>query len=151
MVVRRKKKSRYMRGSRTHGYGQIGQHRKSGSRGGVGAVGFHKHMWTWVVKYYPDWFGKHGFTRPPTLRTEVKGINVGEVNELVKYLIAKGELRAEGEVPVIDLAALGYNKLLGRGSLEYRVKVRVYSATERAIKKVEEAGGEVEIISREES
>jgi len=33
------RKTRKMRGSRTHGYGQVGQHRKSGSRGGVGKAG----------------------------------------------------------------------------------------------------------------
>jgi hypothetical protein len=37
MVVRKEKKSRKMRGSRTHGYGRVGQHRKAGSRGGRGA------------------------------------------------------------------------------------------------------------------
>ncbi|MEM4427493.1 MAG: 50S ribosomal protein L15, partial [Zestosphaera sp.] len=42
-----------MRGSRTHGYGRVGQHRKAGSRGGRGAAGLHKHKWTWVVKYHP--------------------------------------------------------------------------------------------------
>ncbi|MCD6428296.1 MAG: uL15 family ribosomal protein, partial [Desulfurococcales archaeon] len=107
MVVRRKKKSRYMRGSRTHGYGSIGQHRKSGSKGGKGAAGFHKHMWSWVVKYFPDWFGKHGFTRPVTITTEVRSINVGELNEIVKELELRGELKREDDKYVIDLSTFG--------------------------------------------
>ncbi len=146
MVVRRKKKSRYMRGSRTHGYGSIGQHRKSGSRGGRGAAGLHKHKWSWIVKYFPDWFGKHGFTRPVTLRTEVRSINVGELNEMVKELELRGELKHENGMYVIDLASLGINKLLGRGRIERKVKVIVYSATERAVSKVREAGGEVVVL-----
>ena len=146
MVVRRKKKSRYMRGSRTHGYGSIGQHRKSGSRGGRGAAGLHKHKWSWIVKNFPDWFGKHGFTRPVTLRTEVRSINVGELNEMVKELELRGELKHENGMYVIDLASLGINKLLGRGRIERKVKVIVYSATERAVSKVREAGGEVVVL-----
>ncbi|MEM3921728.1 MAG: 50S ribosomal protein L15, partial [Nitrososphaerota archaeon] len=54
----RHRKSRKRRGSRTCGWGQIGQHRKSGSRGGHGHAGMHKHKWTWVLKHDPDYFGK---------------------------------------------------------------------------------------------
>ncbi|RLG77982.1 MAG: 50S ribosomal protein L15 [Thermoprotei archaeon] len=146
MVVRRKKRSRYMRGSRTHGYGSIGQHRKSGSKGGRGAAGFHKHMWSWVVKYFPDWFGKHGFTRPVTLTTKVRSINVGELNEIVKELELRGELKCEDDKYVIDLTTFGINKLLGRGKIEKKVKVIVYSASEKAISKIREVGGEVVLL-----
>jgi len=63
MVVRRERKSRKLRGrSRTMGWGSVGQHRKSGSRGGKGAAGLGKHEWTWTIKYAPDWYGKRGFT-----------------------------------------------------------------------------------------
>ncbi len=151
MVVRRKKKSRYMRGSRTHGYGSIGQHRKSGSKGGRGAAGFHKHMWSWVVKYYPDWFGKHGFTRPVTLTTEVRSINVGELNEIVKELELRDELKREDDKYVIDLTTFGINKLLGRGRIEKKVKVIVYSASEKAINKIKEVGGEVVLLKESKS
>jgi len=148
LVVRRKKKSRYMRGYRNQGYGSIGQHRKSGSRGGRGAAGFHKHMWSWVVKYYPDWFGKHGFRRPLSVVQEVREINVGELNELVKALKSEGKIRRVEGTYSIDLTELGFNKLLGRGRISEKVKVRVYEASETAIAKVKEAGGEV-IILRE--
>ncbi len=151
MVVRRKKKSRYMRGSRTHGYGSIGQHRKSGSKGGRGAAGFHKHMWSWVVKYFPDWFGKHGFTRPVTLTTEVRSINVGELNEIVKELELRDELKREDDKYVIDLTTFGINKLLGRGRIEKKVKVIVYSASEKAINKIKEVGGEVVLLKESKS
>ena len=149
MVVRRKKKSRYMRGFRTHGYGSIGQHRKSGSRGGRGAAGMHKHKWSWVVKYYPDWFGKHGFTRPQSLSVNVRSINVGELNELVSVLVKEGKLRANSDGTYeIDLSTLGYNKLLGRGNIEYKVKVKVYDATEKAIEKIRNVGGEVILLKK---
>ncbi len=147
MVVRRKKKSRYMRGYRNQGYGSIGQHRKSGCKGGRGAAGMHKHMWSWVIKYYPDWFGKHGFTRPQTVTTEYKGINVGELDELLTDLIRRGEVKVGPDgLYELDLSVLGYNKLLGRGKVTHKVRVRVYEATERAISKVREAGGEVIVL-----
>jgi large subunit ribosomal protein L15 len=146
VVVRRKKKSRYMRGIRTHGYGNVGQHRKSGSRGGKGAVGMHKHKWSWVLKYFPDWYGKHGFTYPPEMRVEYREINVGELRELIEFLMQQGRLEMEGDAYVIDLQALGYNKLLGRGSIDLKVKVRVYDASETAIEKIRRAGGEVVIL-----
>jgi len=150
MVVRKRKKSRKLRGSRTHAWGSVGQHRKSGSKGGVGAVGFMKHKWTWTVKYYPDWYGKHGFTRAPAIQVKINGINVSELNEVVHELAARGEIEKQGDLYEIDLGVLGINKLLGRGKIDLPVKVRVAYATERAIKKVEEAGGEVILTSKEE-
>ncbi|MEM2207623.1 MAG: uL15 family ribosomal protein [Sulfolobales archaeon] len=149
MVVRKKKKSRSMRGIRTHGYGSIGQHRKSGSRGGKGAAGMHKHKWSWVVKYFPNWYGKHGFTYPIKIREEYRTINVGELSELVKYLESRGEIQKEGEHYVLDLATLGYNKLLGRGEIDLKLKVVVYKATREAVEKISKAGGEITILKKQ--
>ncbi|MCS7099133.1 MAG: 50S ribosomal protein L15, partial [Sulfolobales archaeon] len=132
MVVRRRKKSRSMRGIRTHGYGSIGQHRKSGSRGGKGAAGMHKHKWSWVVKYFPDWYGKRGFTYPVRMKEEYQAINVGELNELVRQLVSDGKIHREGEFFVLDLSSLGYSKLLGRGKVDFKLKVAVYRATKEA-------------------
>lgn len=150
MVVRRRKKSRKQRGSRTHGWGSIGQHRKSGSRGGVGAVGYCKHKWTWVVRYFPDWYGKHGFTRPPVIRTEVKAINVGRLNELIDEMILRGEIEPVDGVYEVDLSALGINKLLGGGKVDKKIRVKVAYASEAAINKIKEAGGEVILLGSEE-
>ena len=43
------RKVRKQRGSRTHGWGQIGQHRSRGGRGGTGKAGLDKHKWTYVI------------------------------------------------------------------------------------------------------
>ncbi len=150
MVVRRRKKVRKLRGSRTHSWGQVGQHRKSGSKGGVGAVGFEKHKWTWTVKYFPDWYGKHGFTRAPVVQVSVRGLNVGKLAELVKTLELKGIIQKSGGTYEIDLSTIGVNKLLGGGKVDIPIKVRVSYATESAIKKIEDAGGEVILTSRKE-
>ena len=135
----RHRKSRKRRGSRTCGWGQIGQHRKSGSRGGHGHAGMHKHKWTWVLKYDPDYFGKHGFYRPN--RREVKSMNLIQLSTLVENLERRGELKILDGMPVVNLSALGVGKLVGGGKLDRGLVIIVDSWTERAEKAVREAGG----------
>ncbi|MEM2203990.1 MAG: uL15 family ribosomal protein [Sulfolobales archaeon] len=153
MVVRRRRKSRKLRGrTRTMGWGNVGQHRKSGSRGGKGAVGFHKHKWMWVLKYFPEWYGKRGFTpRGPEHWEEIRGINLSQLEELVEKLRISGALKTEGEMPVIDLGEHGYNKLLGSGRISTPLKVIVKYATEKAVEAIKSSGGEVIIQSKERS
>jgi large subunit ribosomal protein L15 len=153
MVVRRERKSRKLRGrTRTMGWGNVGQHRKTGSRGGKGAVGFHKHKWMWVLKYFPEWYGKRGFTpRGPEHWEEIRGINLSQLEELIEGLSASGSLKLEDGKPVIDLEEYGYNKLLGSGRISRPVKVIVKYATEKAISRIKEAGGEIVVIGREEN
>ena len=135
----RHRKSRKRRGSRTCGWGQIGQHRKSGSRGGHGHAGMHKHKWTWVLKYDLDYFGKHGFYRPN--RREVKSMNLIQLSTLVENLERRGELKILDDMPVVNLSALGVGKLVGGGKLDRGLVIIVNSWTERAEKAVREAGG----------
>lgn len=145
MVVRREKKSRKMHGYRNRGWGSIGQHRKSGSRGGRGASGMHKHKWSWVVKYFRDWFGDKGFISR-SRNTMVKAINVGELNDIVTKLIQSQKAVVEDGKVVINLSELGINKLLGGGTIGYPVKVFVASFSKKAKEKIEKAGGVVQKI-----
>jgi large subunit ribosomal protein L15 len=142
MVVRKRKKSRRLRcRTRTMSWGRIGQHRKSGSKGGFGAAGMHKHMWTWVVKYAPRWFGKHGFTRPERIAGKKAAINVGVLDELASYMEKTGMALIEDGRIVIDAQAMGFNKVLGSGRVTRPLKVITREASEAAKKKIEEAGG----------
>ncbi|OYT39880.1 MAG: 50S ribosomal protein L15 [Desulfurococcales archaeon ex4484_58] len=150
MVVRKRKKSRKLRGrTRTMGWGRIGQHRKSGSRGGFGAAGFHKHMWTWVIKYAPNWFGKHGFTQPPEARYGVYAVNIGELDEFARKLLIENRVVKEDDKIVINTVELGYNKVLGRGRVTLPLKIIAKYVSESARKKIEAAGGEVIILGEE--
>ncbi len=152
MVVRRRRKSRKLRGrTRTMSWGRIGQHRKSGSKGGKGAAGLGKHEWTWTIKYAPSWFGKKGFN-PPRIRVGYKPrtLNLLKVMEILLDLERKNQLTYEDDKPVINLEAMGYHKLLGAGKINKPVKIIIPEASELAIKKVREAGGDVELSSREE-
>ena len=134
------RKVRRQRGSRTMGYGQVGQHRKAGMRGGKGRAGGSKHFWLRTVKYEPWRFHKEGFLPPSALEPEPATINVGELQELAARV-----MRAEGAkgVAELDLAALGIGRLLGRGSVAVPLKVKVAYATAGAKEKVEEAGGSI--------
>ncbi len=135
-----KRKVRRLRGSRFHGWGQVGQHRKSGRRGGRGRAGLHKHKWTWTVKYDKDHFGKNVFT-PPN-RVEVGSwINVGSLNEI--YQKYESHSSDQGDLPVLDLTKLGYEKLLGGGSASRPLKILVKQFTTTAKEKVEKAGGQL--------
>jgi len=146
MVVRREKKSRSLRGWRTHGWGRVGQHRRSGGRGGRGHAGMHKHMWSWIVKYAPDWFGKHGFTRPPALVKESKIINLAQLDEKIPEWVESGIISKEGDTYLIDVVKLGYNKVTGSGRITKKIKLYTLSITEKARKKIEEIGGEVILL-----
>lgn len=148
MVVRRRKKSRKLRGNRSHGYGRIGQHRKSGSRGGFGAAGMHKHKWSWVVKYAPNYFGKRGFTRAPQIVLGIKEINVGVLDEVAKKLIKEGLAKVENEYITINVLDLGFNKVTGKGRVTKKLKVITRLITESARKKIENVGGMVEIVKK---
>jgi len=90
MTLRKPKKVRQRRGSRMHGYGRIGQHRKGGQRGGKGKTGGQKHDWTYVTAHDPDRFGKQGFTRYSKLRQDHVTINVGDIaRNLAKFTEGK--------------------------------------------------------------
>lgn len=151
MVVRRRKKVRKMRGSRTHGYGRVGQHRKGGQRGGKGKAGRHKHLWSYVVKYEPDYFGKHGFHRPFAVQRIPLTINIGELDEMVDLLLDKGYAEKVGDVIKMDLTKLHVDKLLGNGKVRHKFHIIVNNATEKAIQKIKAAGGNIEISEKENS
>lgn len=138
------RKVRKQRGSRTHGYGQIGQHRSGGGgRGGHGKAGFDKHKWSYVLKYDPTYWEKKGFVSPRTLGKKVNVINVGKLDDLVDRLDSEKKLEKKETKIFLDLESLGYDKLLGTGKVSKSLLVKVPSYSEAASKKLEEAGGEI--------
>jgi len=128
------RKIRKFRGSRTVGYGRIGQHRDSGSKGGR-KVGRHKHLWSYVVTHEPDYFGKTGFTSPQSLHRRDNPINLKKLEVLA--------LASHQEKPQIDLEALGYTKLLGSGKITKPLTVQVASCSKSAAEKIKKAGGKI--------
>jgi len=131
------RKTRKMRGSRTHGYGQIGQHREGGIRGRRKADRARRGG-TYVLALEPSRFRK-GFTSPRSVGQKANVINVGELEELASRLDLK---REKGKL-LLDLDKLGYTKLLGMGKITKPFSVKVASFSENAAKKIEEAGGKI--------
>ena len=137
------RKVRKQRGSRTHGYGQIGQHRAGGGRGGHGKAGYDKHKWTYVIKHEPDYWLKKGFVSTRTLGKSVNIINVGKLDDLANRLESEKKLEKKDKKIFLDLESLGFDKLLGTGKVSKPMVVKVASFSEAASQKLEEAGGEI--------
>ncbi|TRO45685.1 50S ribosomal protein L15 [Candidatus Bathyarchaeota archaeon] len=133
------RKIRKTRGSRTQGYGRIGQHRKSGSQGHR-KPGRHKHTWSYVTTYEPNAFGKHGFTSPQSLHRNTNVINLAKLEAL--------STEKEGQL-IIDLTGMGYVKLLGAGKLTKPLTVKVQSFSKTAAEKIKQAGGKILKASQE--
>ena len=139
------RKIRKKRGSRTQGYGRVGQHRKTGSKG-YRKAGRHKGGWSYVLRYEPNYYGKKRFTSPKSIRQKVNVINVGKLDEIAEKLSAKKE---KGK-SFIDLESLGYNKLLGTGKITKSLIVKVPSCSESAAEKIKKAGGQILMEAQEQ-
>ena len=142
-MATRLRKSRRHRGSRYCGWGQIGQHRQSGSRGGIGGAGKHKHFWIRTVIEEPNHFG-HDTLNSYSRFLVKKWINLRDLATLSLRLSSKND-----EKTVIDLGSLGIQKLLGGGNISESYVIKVAQASSGAKKKVKSAGGS--IISNEHS
>jgi large subunit ribosomal protein L15 len=136
-MATRLRKSRRQRGSRYCGWGQIGQHRQSGSRGGVGQAGKHKHFWIRTVIEEPDHFG-HSQNTSHKKNIVKKWLNLKDIESV--YEKNKGNLK---EKNILDLSSLGYDKLLGSGSLKTKLNIKISSVSKNALTKIQAAGGNV--------
>jgi large subunit ribosomal protein L15 len=132
------RKHRKLRGSRTQGYGRIGQHRDAGSKG-YRKVGMHKHRWSIVANMDKPYFGKNGFTSPQSLHRKENTINL---NKLADMTPTKG---------AIDLTSMGYTKLLGKGKITHALTITVPACSASAAEKVTAAGGKMVTEEAEET
>ncbi len=137
MVSRTKK----LRGSRTHGRGK--KHgRGAGGRGGTGNAGLHKHKFKWMIKYDPNHFGRHGFTRHAQIQ-ETTAIDLEDLTRRLPELESEGHAKRTAAGLDVDLTAAGIDKLLGSGRVGLPLRITVSAASEQALAKVQEAGGQV--------
>jgi large subunit ribosomal protein L15 len=136
----RLRKTRKYRGGRHCGWGQIGQHRASGHKGGLGQSGLHKHHFIRMLMTDPKHFG-HDSTHPPHPNLVRKWASVRDLDDIYAKF---GKL--EGGKKLLNLTELGYDKLLGGGQTKnaYVVKVEKFSAS--AEEKVKQSGGEVKKV-----
>ena len=125
------RKHRRMRGSRTQGYGRIGQHRDAGSKG-YRKVGMHKHRWSLTSNMETLYFGKSGFHSPQSLHSKEKPLNLIKLEQLA------------GTKTNVNLTEMGYTKLLGTGKVTKAFTITVPACSAKAAEKIEAAGGKVE-------
>ncbi len=119
------------------GWGQVGQHRASGHKGGLGISGMMKHHYSSMLKFDTDNYG-HDSTKPPHPNITKKWASVRDLDDLFTKFG-----KEEGGKKIVDLESAGYEKLLGGGKLTnaYSVKVQKFTAT--AEEKLKAVGGEV--------
>jgi len=141
MTVRREKKFRKFRGHRTYGTGSHKKARGAGNRGGRGMAGLHKHKWSYVVKYAPDYFGKRGFKRPSVAVKDIKSINLKDLDRRAEQWLKEKVAEKEGDKIKINVLKFGYQKVLGSGRMNKPLIIEAKLFSKSAIKKIEEAGG----------
>lgn len=147
MVVNKRKKFSRQRGSWTHGWGAKKKHRGAGHRGGKGMAGSGKRADSkkpslWKERY----FGKLGFKKKG-IKREIKSINISYLEEHLDELLSKKLISKEDNFYVIDILKLGYNKLLGDGKVNNKLKVKTKYASKNSINKIKNSGGEVILVS----
>lgn len=141
-INKRKKFSRY-RGSMTHGKGSKKKRRGSGNRGGKGMAGSGKRADSKkpTISRIPDYFGKHGFISKST--NNVRGVNIGYIDENIAKLAAQNLVAKENDFFSVDLERLGFDKLLSKGKISNKYKIKASYASAKAVKKIKINGGEV--------
>jgi large subunit ribosomal protein L15 len=86
----------------------------------------------------PDHFG-HDSTKSMRQNRLNRWVNLRDVNDLA---VRFGSTNEDGKV-VLDLRSIGYDKLLGGGTLQKPIVVQVPKVSATAKQKIELAGGEI--------
>jgi large subunit ribosomal protein L15 len=145
MTLKHRKKNTRQHGKTTHGWGARKKHRGAGNRGGRGNAGSGKRADAKKPSFWgdPSYYGKSGFTSkaPPKPKT----INVGQLCSMADRLVAQGMAKRKGDVITVDLAALGFERLLGGGIVTFKLDITAGTAVPRAIEKVGKLGGKVTV------
>ena len=131
MVVRKRRKKNKLRGNRTHGKGNTKNKRGKGVKGGRGRAGSKKHK----RNYYT--FDEKYKLKP--IKKE-NTITLEKINDLVE----NKKLPEKDGFFVFDGNEQNTEKVLGRGSLIYKVLFKNVKMSERTKEKITSSGGKVE-------
>jgi len=138
MVIKTKKKKKAVgqRGKTNHGHGARKKWKKSGHKGGIGMAGTGKkadHKKTLINKLYGNkYFGKQGITSRGTEKDRRLKVNVGDIEKNIgKFKVVEGWL---------DLSGV---KILGKGEITKKVKIKALEVSNSAKEKIEKVGGEI--------
>jgi len=95
-----------------------------------------------MIKYDPDHFGRHGFTRHAQMH-ETKAIDLESLATRLPEFEAAGHAKSDNARIDVNLTAAGIDKLLGSGRVTKAMRITVAKASAAAVAKVANAGGEV--------
>ena len=142
MVERKRRKKNRVRGERTHSKGGTKNNRGAGTRGGRGRAGSNKHKFHSLGRLDD---------RKYRLKPKAKGqvISLGELNERLDELLAKGKVSEEKGMIVVGPKS-GYEKVLSQGNIDKKVLLKI-NAVRGAIKKIEDAGGKFDFEKKGQS
>ena len=118
---------------RSFGRGNVKNRRGSGNRGGRGNAGLHKHKYTWITRYDPDYFGKHGFARQN--RKSIKTVNLFVINRQAQV----NKLEKKDGKYYFEFSG----KILGSGNLSVPVSIKALCWSKGVEEKVKKAGGNI--------
>ena len=144
MTVNKRKKNTRQRGSKTHGWGAKKKHRGQGHRGGRGMAGTGKRADSKKPSIWKDknYFGKHGFVSK-TPKVRINAVNISYIEQHIDKFVSNGLVKKEDGFYVVELEKIGFNKLLGDGAVSVKFKIATPYASQKAVEKVKESGGEV--------
>ncbi len=146
MAIKKRKKNSRQRGSHTHGCGSMKKRRGAGNRGGRGRSGSSKRGDQKKPSYWKtERLGKNGFNSHKKV-VEMKPINLKTLEDIAPSLEKKGLVKSG----TVNLANLGFNKLLGTGNVKNKWSITVDYASPSAVEKVKKAGGEVKVLNVKE-
>ncbi len=143
MTINKRKKITRMRGSHTHGGGAMKKRRGAGNRGGRGLAGTGKRGDAKKPSHWKntEYFGKKGFHS--ITRKKVDSINIKDINQKIAGWLEKGIAEKTGSEIILDLKKIGYDKLLGVGTPDYKLEIHALQVSKKAKEKIEGAGGKV--------
>ncbi|MBS1267798.1 MAG: 50S ribosomal protein L15 [Nitrosopumilus sp.] len=136
-MATRLRKTRRLRGGRHMGWGQVGQHRASGHKGGLGITGMQKHHYSTLLKEDPDHYG-HDAPKTPHPNIIKKWASIRDLDDLFATFG-----KEEGGKKIVDLQSAGYDKLLGGGKITNAYSVKISQFTASAEEKLKAVGGEI--------
>jgi len=137
MTVRIKERHRKFRGRRTY-HGSHKKWRGGGSRGGRGAAGMHKHKWSYTVKYDKEHFGRIA-NKSHQKKLAIVGLDY--LNSRAEKLLKDKIAEKEGDAIKINVAKLGFEKVLGSGKVTMPLIVEAKAFSKSAQEKLAKAGG----------
>jgi large subunit ribosomal protein L15 len=123
------------------------KHRGKGHRGGAGMAGTGKRADQKKPSIWKDekYFGKFGFISKSRM-PEMIPIDIKTIEDRLESLVKKGLAKHEGGAYTLNLADLGYNKLLGNGKATKKLMITTDFAAASAIEKIKKAGGDVKVL-----